>query len=226
MKRILWLFVLVAVLFIFPAPGLIKPSSAKAQIAILDLNGNEVSKLVDGNSIRLRINLDEAASQPALVAFSLDRPGYVVAGCPVLAGEKSCQSEPFRSLGWFWGPTSTASAVHTVLASLDGVPLEASALIVVAPRPVVMVHGFLSDYRAWVNYSGPQGYLAGIGVPGICGRRRAGAGRAQYRRYHRSDAPHKYDRSKRGCAARIYRRCEAARPAPRWSTCWGTAWAA
>jgi triacylglycerol esterase/lipase EstA (alpha/beta hydrolase family) len=165
MKRILWLFVLVVILFIFPALSLIGPTSAKTQITILDLNGNEVSKLVDGNSIRLRISLDEAVKQPALVAFSLDSPGYVVAGCPILAGEKSCQSDPFRSLGWFWGPTSTASSTHTVLASMDGVATEASASIMVAPRPVVMVHGFLSNYQAWANYLGPQGYLARIGVP-------------------------------------------------------------
>jgi pimeloyl-ACP methyl ester carboxylesterase len=165
MKRILWLLLLVSIATIFPASGLVKPATAKAQIEILDLNGKEVLKLVDGNTIRLRINLDEAVTKPTLVAFSLDSPNYVVAGCPVLTGERSCQSEPFRSLGWFWGPTSTASTTHTVRASLDGVPLEANALIIVAPRPVVMLHGFLSDYRAWVNYLGPQGYLAKIGVP-------------------------------------------------------------
>jgi len=165
MKRILWILAVVIGIFSFSAFGLVKPSSAKAQIAILDLNGNEVSRLVDGNSIRLRINLNEATSQPARVVFALDRPGYVVAGCTVLAGEKSCQSEPFRSQGWFWGPTSTASAVHTLLASLGGAPLEASATIEVAPRPVVLVHGFLSNYQAWANYLGPQGYLAGLGIP-------------------------------------------------------------
>ncbi len=159
-------------------------------------------KLVDGNSIRLRINLDEAASKPTLVAFSLDSPGYVVAGCPVLAGEKSCQSEPFRSLGWFWGPTSTASTVHTVLASLDGIPLEASALIVVAPRPVVLVHGFLSNYQAWVNYLGPRG------LPGQ--NRRTGIMRSAMDKLRACSipeisplrTPHEHDRSKCGRSAR------------------------
>ncbi len=167
MKRISWLIVLVIVPFIFPAPGLVvNTSSAKAQIAILDLNGHEISKLVDGNSIRLRIHLEEAASRLIQVDFELDRPGYIVVGCTVLAGDKGCQSQPFRSLGWFWGPTSTASAMHTVLASVDGIPLEANASIGVAPRPVVLVYGFISNYQAWSNYLGPQGYLAGIGVPG------------------------------------------------------------
>ena len=80
MKRILWLLLLVSlILFIFPAPGLVKPSSAKAQIVILDLNGNEVLKLVDGNSIRLRINLDEAVTQACPDSF-LARPPRVRGG--------------------------------------------------------------------------------------------------------------------------------------------------
>jgi len=45
---------------------------------------------------------------------------------------------------------------------------------VVAPRPVVLVHGFLSNYEAWVHYTGPDGFLAGIGVPAFA----AGDGQA------------------------------------------------
>jgi len=175
MKRISWLLVLIIITFIFPGPGLVIRSSAKAQIALLDLNGQEISKLVDGNSISLRIGLEEVASRLTQVDFELDRHGYVVASCTVLAGAKGCQSQPFRSLGWFWGPTSTASTEHTVLAIVDGVPLDASVSIVVAPRPVVLVYGFLSTYHAWDNYIGPQGYLAGIGVPGYA----VGDGQAQ-----------------------------------------------
>jgi pimeloyl-ACP methyl ester carboxylesterase len=165
MKRVCGLIFVMIAMIAFFAPGAAIPIRAQAQITILDLKGNEILKLVDGNAIRLRVDLDEAAQQPRLVTFALDRPGYVVAGCPVLAGEKSCVSDPFRSLGWYWGPTSTATKVHSVLASLDSTPLEAEATILVAPRPVILVHGFLSNYQAWVHYTGDDRFLAGIGLP-------------------------------------------------------------
>jgi pimeloyl-ACP methyl ester carboxylesterase len=39
--------------------------------------------------------------------------------------------------------------------------------IQVSPRPVVMVHGFISNWQTWNSYLGNTGYLASIGLQGF-----------------------------------------------------------
>jgi hypothetical protein len=46
-------------------------------------------------------------------------------------------------------------------------PLGSSAPIHVKPRPVVMVHGFISNWQTWQHYLGPDGFLASIGLRGF-----------------------------------------------------------
>ena len=167
MKRLVSFLLWLSLGLFAPLSGPAPLQTGTAQITVLDRNGQEVSRLVDGNLIRLQITLDAAAGQLTQVNFELDQPGFVVAGCSVPAGQTSCQSEPLRALGWYWGLPGSAAGIRTVLAAANGAALPAKAALQVAPRPVVMVHGFLSDYKAWSNYLGPQGYLAGIRVPGF-----------------------------------------------------------
>lgn len=37
----------------------------------------------------------------------------------------------------------------------------------VSQRPVVMVHGFISNYQTWNSYLGPDGFLASVGLQGF-----------------------------------------------------------
>ncbi len=37
----------------------------------------------------------------------------------------------------------------------------------VKPRPVVLVHGFISNWQTWNNYLGPDGFLASMGLQGF-----------------------------------------------------------
>ena len=55
---------------------------------------------------------------------------------------------------------------YTVHASLGGQALTGELAIGIKPRPVVMVHGFLSNWETWQAYLGPQGYLASLGLKG------------------------------------------------------------
>lgn len=57
--------------------------------------------------------------------------------------------------------------VRTVTASVVGGQVIGSLSISITPRPVVMVHGYNSDYRTWDAYLGPEGYLAKLGVRGF-----------------------------------------------------------
>ena len=163
MKRVLRIFFVLFSLSVFVLN--FGAAQAAARIEALDRQGKPLTSLVDGNHIRLRITLDEAVGQASQVSFNLDTAGLPVASCTIHAGEKSCQSEIFPALGWYWGFDKTASAQHTVLATVDGTAVEGNAIFDIAPRPVVLVHGFNSDYTAWANYLGPQGYLASIGLP-------------------------------------------------------------
>jgi hypothetical protein len=51
--------------------------------------------------------------------------------------------------------------------SWDEPPLVISEAIYVKPRPVVMVHGFISNAETWTAYLGNNGFLASIGLQGF-----------------------------------------------------------
>lgn len=163
MRRFWLLWGLFLALVVLSSGG--RPAGAVGRIEVIDRQGVSTNRLVDGNHIRLRITLDEAVGQTAQVSFDLDAPGKRVAGCTILAGENDCESEITPALGWYWGFGEVAAGQRRVTASVDGSAVEGMAVVDVAPRPVVLVHGFNSDYTAWANYLGPQGYLASIGVP-------------------------------------------------------------
>jgi pimeloyl-ACP methyl ester carboxylesterase len=139
---------------------------AADRIEIIDQAGRAVSQITDGDLIRLRLVLAEKASQETEVSFQLTSPETAVASCTVRLGESQCESASFRSLGWFWGENAAAQPERTILASssLFAAPIITS--LQVAPRPVVMVHGFVSNWQAWSQYLGPDGYLASIGLAG------------------------------------------------------------
>jgi pimeloyl-ACP methyl ester carboxylesterase len=137
-----------------------------AQIIVLEAGGAPTLQISDGNRIRLRVELSEAAEQDTQVTFSLDEPLQVVAICTVPQGEQTCETEPFATLGWSWSRGSGTGS-HTVQASIEDGQNLAETKLQVAARPVVMVHGFSSTWEAWQNYLGPDGFLASIGVPGF-----------------------------------------------------------
>jgi pimeloyl-ACP methyl ester carboxylesterase len=71
-------------------------------------------------------------------------------------------------LGWHWDihgdPQNTviiqaANEVGEIVGQADPVTVK--------PRPVVMVHGFISNWETWKPYLGPTGFLAPLGISGF-----------------------------------------------------------
>jgi pimeloyl-ACP methyl ester carboxylesterase len=167
MKRIVFPILLTLLIAIFSL-GVTRPGfGAAAKLEVLDQAGKPVSKITDGDLIQLRLTLAEKAAQTSAVSFWLDNPQVSIAGCQIRSGQAGCESETFRSLGWFWGPDGISQAVRSIQAQSTDFKESISTSIQVSPRPVVMVHGFISNWQTWTSYLGSTGYLASIGVEGF-----------------------------------------------------------
>lgn len=135
------------------------------EIRLLDRDGKEITSLTDGDRVQLELSVDQAADRPRSVGFFLDTPDLRVAECTLTAEEKTCRSAPFNALGWYWG-AGAQPRPRRIGALLDGEPLKSGlSLEAVRPRPVVLVHGFISSAAAWEVYTGPNGLLASLGIP-------------------------------------------------------------
>jgi len=144
------------------------------KIIVLDRTGKTVTSIVDGNRVQLRLESGMTVTNDTRISFIL--PGLIkpIGECTIRAGVDSCETSPFHALGWYWNSDGSASPQRTIEASVDGtrpfVHRTASLVslsVSVAPRPVVMVHGFNADYKTWIAYLGPQGYLAELGLQGF-----------------------------------------------------------
>ncbi len=145
-----------------------KPSlGAAAKIEVLDRTGKLVTKITDGDLIQLRLTLAQKATSTVSVSFWLDISQATIAACQISPSQAACETAPFRSLGWFWGQDGISQSNRTIQAGSASFDEQAATSIQVAPRPVVMVHGFISNWEAWANYLGPAGYLASVSVPGF-----------------------------------------------------------
>jgi pimeloyl-ACP methyl ester carboxylesterase len=149
------------------------PSSARnlsetshAEIALLNRNQSPVSKITDGDQIRIQITLVEKVKNPQLVLFNLDGESNSIGKCEIPRGGNGCKTESFASLGWHWQSDGQAKERRTIQASTAGTAIGSGVTILVAPRPVVMVHGFSSSWVAWESYLGPAGFLAVNGLRG------------------------------------------------------------
>lgn len=137
-----------------------------ASLEVLDHTGQPTHQVVDGDQVSLRLTLTKAVTQATPVGFRLESTGLEISRCDIQQGEASCQSDPFDTTGWYWDPGGIAQPERSLEAVFEG-QAAVLATIQVRPRPVVFVHGFSSNWQAWSNYIGPQGYLAQIGIPGF-----------------------------------------------------------
>ena len=137
------------------------------QITLVDRTGRTVHSIVDGNLVQLRIRLGATENAEVKISFSSPDLTKPIAECTIPAAANSCETSLFDALGWYWGSDGNATAERMITASVNGTQTIASLSVSVSPRPVVMVHGLISDYTAWTVYLGPQGYLAELGLPGF-----------------------------------------------------------
>lgn len=158
------LLVLVALTFLLASS---RPAQAQAAptLAVLDKDNRPVSQLTDGDAIKLQYKAPGAVGQATAVSFRLDPDGAALGACTIAQGQDNCLVS-LNALGWYWGEGGQPQPNRTVQALASG-GAASPARVQIAPRPVVMVHGFGSDPSAWTNYLGPQGYLAKIGIRGF-----------------------------------------------------------
>lgn len=148
----------------------IEPVSAEgneAAIRVLDRSGAEISSLIDGNTIQLSVKLPSKVTSASNAAFSIDGFPAPVANCSLSAGADTCTSEAFPASGWFWSADGAPLPQRGIHVTLNGQELSGTQTIGIRPRPVVMVHGFLSNWETWKAYLGPDGYLASISLQGF-----------------------------------------------------------
>jgi pimeloyl-ACP methyl ester carboxylesterase len=143
-------------------------ASATGKLEVLGLGGSALSRITDGDAIRLRLTLTSPSHEALPVTFSLGSDSPQVGACVIAQEGVACETETFASFGRYWSRGSPASGKVTIEARAGEPALVlAEASLDVAPRPVVMVHGFSSTWEAWANYLGPTGYLAQTGMRGF-----------------------------------------------------------
>jgi len=151
------------------AVAVLVPLAAAAQapalsLTVFDREGRAITSGVDGNHLVLRAALDRPARQSTAVTFARDGGPTALARCTIARGTTQCDSPPIATLGWYWTDAGTPQALQTLRArSRD---LHAGATLAVSSRPVVLVHGLLSNAATWTAYTRPEGFLARIGVAG------------------------------------------------------------
>ncbi len=141
--------------------------SSPVEISVFDLQGNETTSFTDGDRIQLRVKKTEPVAEKLNVQFVLESPDLIIASCTIAASESECSSDSFSALGWYWGNGAGTPDSRFVIALDENQEIGRSSPLTVSPRPVVLVHGFLSNFQAWNAYLGPTGFLAGIGLHGF-----------------------------------------------------------
>jgi pimeloyl-ACP methyl ester carboxylesterase len=142
--------------------------SAGADIVLLNRKDQTTTQITDGDTVRIRINLSQPAQATENILFSLEDTASVLGTCAIPAGKSSCTTDPFPALGWYWTPGSMQPDQIIYAGIEQGQPAFANSQpIHVKPRPVVLVHGFISNWQTWNKYLAPDGFLASIGVQGF-----------------------------------------------------------
>jgi len=142
--------------------------SSEATIIILNRANQATTQIMDGDTIRIQITLPQAVSAQETITFTLGNILVAGGSCIITSGSKSCTTDSFTSLGWHWDPNGVAQSARVVQAKNNaGELIGGSKPITVLPRPVVLVHGFVSNWQAWNSYVQPNGFLDSLGLKGF-----------------------------------------------------------
>jgi pimeloyl-ACP methyl ester carboxylesterase len=165
LNGLVYLFIMAA--FLTPHQAPLRSGHAQtppASLLILDRDQKAVTRITDGDQIRLQISLGARTNETVTAEFHLEDASPSFANCEISTDASQCETAPFSALGWHWQANGQAKESRTIQASGAGIPSGLRATLQVAARPVVMVHGFSSDWTAWTHYLGSDGYLAGEGI--------------------------------------------------------------
>jgi pimeloyl-ACP methyl ester carboxylesterase len=148
------------------ACGFTRAAADDVSLSATNLAGKAVKSLVDGDTIQLHAALASPARRSTDIVFRLDAAGQQIARCLIPRGGKTCETTGLRALGWYWDDRGTPRPSRTISAETTDRP-SASIPVRIAPRPVVFVHGFLSDHKTWAAYTAPGGFLTRVGLKGF-----------------------------------------------------------
>ncbi len=127
---------------------------------VTNSQGEPLSDIVDGNIVRLSLNVDEPVQQAQRILFTLEPQGKELGECNIPINGSGCLSNEVSSLNWFWSLKESHLKAAT---SQEDILLSP----IVEPRPVVLVHGFISTAFVWSSYLGNNGFLANAGLRGF-----------------------------------------------------------
>ncbi len=163
------LLIAIVLLNMFPAMGIAHAGqSPELNVTILNRDNEATTQITDGDGIRVQVTLLQPIAQQESITFTLGETSLPAGSCVITSGNTSCTTDSFASLGWYWDPNGIAQNARIAQAkNASGALVGQSDPITVAPRPVVMVHGFISNWQAWDSYLGPQGYLTSVGLHGF-----------------------------------------------------------
>jgi pimeloyl-ACP methyl ester carboxylesterase len=143
------------------------PQINAATIMLLDSTGQTTSKITDGDTVQIQITLPQIVTQETQINFSLD-DGSSVGLCTIAVNADTCLTEEFPALGWYWNANGNPqNAIHLQAGNNSGGFITQSDVILIRPRPVVLVYGFISNAQTWTPYLGDNGYLASLGLHGF-----------------------------------------------------------
>ena len=161
------LLTLTVLLSLLSVSGFI-PFQQSNTLSILNRAGQPTAQITDGDTLKLQITLSQSVTQQENITFTLGDQSTPVTACVIPSGNTTCTTEAFSALGWHWSANGVAQNTRVVQASkTNGDLIASSNQITVAPRPVVMVHGFISYWETWKPYLSETGFLAPLGISGF-----------------------------------------------------------
>lgn len=164
-RTILASFVLFSIFSIY---GFLPNQQDTANLSILNREKQTVTQITDGDTVQIEVTLPHPVTEQQKVNFNLGHDSSIVGSCVITSGRSSCTTDTFPSLGWSWNSDGSLQTIRVVRAIHENGELIAqSNPINVRARPVVIVHGFISNWQTWSHYLGPDGYLASIGLQGF-----------------------------------------------------------
>ncbi len=166
MRRISLTFIVI--LSLLSVYGFTPLPQSNPTIAILNRANKTTSQITDGDTLKLQITLSQSVTQQENITFTLGDQSVPVGACMIPNEKTTCTTESFSALGWHWDSNGTAQNTRSIQAfKANNELIGQSNPITVAPRPVVMVHGFISYWETWIPYLGTDGFLAPLGITGF-----------------------------------------------------------
>ena len=175
-KSFLILLVLLS-LFSVQANSLAAQSN-DGNVTLLNRENQAVTQITDGDTVRIQVTPAQPVQATQNIFFTFDDPTVILGSCTIPAGKTSCTTDPLPALGWYWNAAGISQPTRILHAATEDQQLLGSSQpIQIKPRPVVMVHGFISNWQTWNKYLGPD-VIADVSLlhPVFCRYRPFGSG--------------------------------------------------